>query len=76
MKKTFCDKCGVECNGNTVQRFTIFDVNHAIDVCEDCYQEFFRWLNSGKDVKKDQPIGDVNDFIKKSLGKETSDGER
>ena len=61
MKKTFCDRCGVECNGNTVQRFTIFDVNHAIDVCEDCYQEFFRWLNSGK---------------KKSFGKETSDGER
>ena len=49
MKKTFCDRCGVECNGQTVQRFTIFDVNRAIDVCEDCYKEFFLWLNSEKD---------------------------
>lgn len=46
MKKTFCDRCGVECNGQSVQRFTIFDVNRAIDVCEDCYSEFFRWLNN------------------------------
>ena len=48
MKKTFCDRCGVECNGQTVQRFTIFDVNRAIDVCENCYKEFFRWLQSGE----------------------------
>lgn len=55
MKRTFCDRCGVECNGQSVQRFTIFDVNRAIDVCEDCYSEFFRWLNSEKD--KPTPLG-------------------
>ena len=49
MKKTFCDRCGAECNGEPLQRFTIFDVNRAIDVCEDCYKEFFRWLNN-KDI--------------------------
>lgn len=75
MKKTFCDRCGVECNGQSVQRFTIFDVNRAIDVCENCYSEFFRWLNSGKDVVKDRPIGDVNEFIKKSLGKDSDDSD-
>lgn len=49
MKKTFCDRCGAECNGEPLQRFTIFDVNRAIDVCENCYKEFFRWLNN-KDI--------------------------
>jgi len=46
MKKTFCDRCGVECNGERLQRFTIFDVNRAIDVCEDCYSAFYQWLNN------------------------------
>lgn len=45
MKKTFCDRCGAECNGEPVQRFTIFDVNHSIDVCDRCYKEFFNWLD-------------------------------
>lgn len=75
MRKTFCDRCGAECNGKSVQRFTIFDVNKAIDVCENCYTDFFQWLNSGKDVVKDRPIGDVNEFIKKSLGKKSDDSD-
>lgn len=46
MKKTFCDRCGKECDGVAIQRFVIFDVNKAIDVCDDCYKAFFRWLNN------------------------------
>ena len=51
MKKTFCDRCGAECDGENIQRFTIFDVNKSIDVCDNCYQAFFQWLQSGKNVE-------------------------
>jgi ribosome-binding protein aMBF1 (putative translation factor) len=51
MKKTFCDRCSKECDGSAVQRFTIFDVNRSIDVCDDCYREFFKWLNEKQEEK-------------------------
>ena len=83
MKKTFCDRCGVECNGEPVQRFTIFDVNRAIDVCEDCYKEFFRWLNN-KDIfdktvpetkiESDDGLDKIIDEIRQSTSYKTPDG--
>ena len=45
MKKTFCDRCGEEVpfSGN-VQRFTIFDINKSVDLCDKCYMQFVRWI--------------------------------
>ena len=63
MKRTFCDRCGAECNGERLQRFTIFDVNRAIDVCENCYSDFFKWLNSGKDSNDQDYKDDSDDYI-------------
>ena len=69
MRKTFCDRCGKECDGVAIQRFVIFDVNKAIDVCDDCYQSFFRWLNNKPsvidscDMNVFDPEG-VEEFIK------------
>ena len=45
MKKTFCDKCGDECSCNgQIQRFTIFDVNKDVDLCDSCYTKFASWI--------------------------------
>ena len=83
MKKTFCDRCGAECNGEPLQRFTIFDVNRSIDVCENCYREFFRWLNNKDIFDKTVPetkiessdgLDKVIDEIRQSTSYETSDG--
>lgn len=57
MKKTFCDRCGAECDGE-IQRFTIFDVNKSIDVCDNCYRAFFQWLQSGNLAFEDCPDGE------------------
>ena len=83
MKKTFCDRCGAECNGEPLQRFTIFDVNRAIDVCENCYREFFRWLNNKDIFDKTIPetkiessdgLDKVIDEIRQSTSYKTPDG--
>lgn len=53
MKKTYCDRCGEECDGNqTIQRYTLFDVNHSVDFCDKCYKELVQWLTS-KNKKED-----------------------
>ena len=54
MKKTYCDRCGEECDGNqTVQRYTVFDVNHSVDFCDRCYKELVRWLTKRVPLKED-----------------------
>lgn len=48
MKRTYCDRCDKEIgNGESrVQRFTIFDNNKAVDLCQECYDNFCRWLRN------------------------------
>ena len=68
MRKTFCDRCGAECDGVAIQRFTIFDVNKSIDVCDSCYREFFRWLKNKDAENFEYPCtDDLNEFVKESL---------
>lgn len=44
MKKTVCDKCGVEFIGNNAPGFhdILFNDNTYIDLCEDCYDEYYK----------------------------------
>ena len=67
MKKTYCDRCERECDGAAVQRFTIFDVNRSIDVCDKCYQEFFRWLHNKPELVEAEKNDDITKFVKESL---------
>jgi hypothetical protein len=52
MKVTYCDRCGKEvgCNG-IIQRFTIFDTNKSLDLCDNCHKDFVRWLELGESIK-------------------------
>lgn len=52
MKKTFCDHCGNEVADGKVQRFSIFDINKCVDLCEDCYLELCRWLKNVDGLNK------------------------
>jgi len=54
MKKTYCDRCGEECSSNqTIQRYTLFDVNHSVDFCDRCYNNLVRWFTKRTPLKED-----------------------
>ena len=44
MKKTVCDKCGVEFVGRNASGFhdILINGNTYVDLCEDCYDEYYR----------------------------------
>lgn len=43
MKKTVCDKCGVEFVGRNPPGFkeALINGNTYVDLCEDCYEEYY-----------------------------------
>lgn len=51
MKKTFCDRCGAPADNKEIQRFIMFDVNKAMDLCDPCYSQLCKWL-----INKDSTI--------------------
>lgn len=55
MKKTFCDRCKKEVDGKDIQRYTVFDNNKAIDLCNQCYSSFYKWLHTF-DEKNEEDI--------------------
>ena len=54
MKVTYCDRCGKEvgCNG-IIQRFTIFDTNKSLDLCENCHSDLMQWIDGGKNIVRE-----------------------
>lgn len=64
MKKIICDRCGKEIESNVYDAIKIingikynltsrigFDVR-KYDLCRDCQNDLYNWLNSGREEKK------------------------
>ena len=66
MKKTVCDKCGTECIGRNPPGFHDILVmgNVYVDLCEDCYDEYYLMKNSFYKNADENFSKKVLDFLK------------
>lgn len=49
--KTICDRCKKEILETPVRKFTIYNGNVRVDLCEDCYRFFHNWMEKPDDLE-------------------------